>query len=1196
GEVQEEFELDPELLSILCRRGRRRLRLLQLETRANIWIDRGRGVLHASGPEAALGELQRQLASLRGPRKNVSAAVWSELMRTRTNSKDPEEGLVARLQQESGCRIHIERDRHQVRIFGPSDEVRVCERLIEVRQAVRGLVKTSSLTAELADEARVSKDSRRRRSGDAEAEWKWMQCSLAAWRIGRLIMYLVVAAVLVALWGDGVAGRRKANIQGKDFAIFAPDSLSPSDHRSLRQARFLLQQELGSLSARKSIKSAQVKAGEAGKKLKKAQQDAETKGRLAAEALLEAVKQNKYAEQLELELREAVAKAKQEMEQQERQQDGGAVPGAVPQPSEVRSLVDKRARLAKLVETKIEGADLGEAGAALKELLSTLADDKFKVEEANDETPPVPAPATPRPEAASQPGAAAGSRDDAIKPEDFSEFSSATLDAAMEEFGGDCPDKRRLLEQFTRKTFKIGVLSVNTYANIDKCLGGSLAEYDTLLFQEARLPSQRTVDAEVSNELEVASRMEYPISRLRALRGLRNLLAKPPKLVKVEPAAGDAGCVSPKDVPLVSSWWHALSNLRIGRLDLDVVSQLAHRTKQEACRMADHDMYVRRAEFNDWVERQARGGGGGLHALTKVPAGGKGRRLAVHKVARSGLGASASYGFVVTGCSSMELDKLRTLVFTSVANSTAGRSRSLTLMLPPGLRSDAGQDWASVFNDLLGEVTDSDSDVVADGAPVAEAPPVGSSISAPLVRQDVPASQAPRDSFEAVGPAVGSLPLMLGFGHAPRDTGSGGNRNGVESGQRGCADAATVVVAGGAPVAEVLLGGSSSSAPLARQDVPASQAPRDSFEAVGTVVGSLPLMLGFGHAPRDTGSGGSNGVESGQRGCADAATVVSKMVAIRLTANEKGYLDSLVQGGQWSQAREHEKGYATAPECLRCGQLGTLYHRHCEDGNWPDELVLPKQIELLAQCRWYDRRSECPVSIVPTVLELNSKLDKKHVLVELAPVRSSELVKDMAFVACLVCGASAAARPSTFKKECGHPGSKGKAVLSRLEKKVAPTISAKVVVSMKMLGADPSVFAVRLREKAAGPDAAQMRSEIAARGVAPTADDEEVRALYGQLRLAFGRRSVRDSSDSAGNRGPGRKETQRFNQLSGGCFAHVVHRAALLRDGSESEARLAPAQDWRARARGGRFKARGRRRRWPLQFKREAGRRDFELP
>eukprot|EP00959_Pyramimonas_sp_CCMP1952_P394983 8275530-Pyramimonas_sp.AAC.1 len=36
--------------------------------------------------------------------------------------------------------------------------------------------------------------------------------------------------------------------------------------------------------------------------------------------------------------------------------------------------------------------------------------------------------------------------------------------------------------------------------------------------------------------------------------------------------------------------------------------------------MAVHGMHVRRAKFNEWVERQARGGGGGIHALTKVPA------------------------------------------------------------------------------------------------------------------------------------------------------------------------------------------------------------------------------------------------------------------------------------------------------------------------------------------------------------------------------------------------------------------------------------------------------------------------------------------------------------------------------------------------------------------------------------------------
>lgn len=130
-EPSAEFNLDPELLSILCRRGRRRLRLLQLETGANIWIDRAAGLLHVGGSEAVLADVQRQLASLRGPRKAISPAVWAELMRTRTLSKDPGEGQVSRLQQESGCRIHIERDKHEVRIFGPEHDVAVCERMLE---------------------------------------------------------------------------------------------------------------------------------------------------------------------------------------------------------------------------------------------------------------------------------------------------------------------------------------------------------------------------------------------------------------------------------------------------------------------------------------------------------------------------------------------------------------------------------------------------------------------------------------------------------------------------------------------------------------------------------------------------------------------------------------------------------------------------------------------------------------------------------------------------------------------------------------------------------------------------------------------------------------------------------------------------------------------------------------------------------
>jgi len=61
----------------------------------------------------------------------VPAALWTELMRTRTLANDADEGLVAWLQQQSGCRIHIERERQEVRIFGPGEEVVVAERLLE---------------------------------------------------------------------------------------------------------------------------------------------------------------------------------------------------------------------------------------------------------------------------------------------------------------------------------------------------------------------------------------------------------------------------------------------------------------------------------------------------------------------------------------------------------------------------------------------------------------------------------------------------------------------------------------------------------------------------------------------------------------------------------------------------------------------------------------------------------------------------------------------------------------------------------------------------------------------------------------------------------------------------------------------------------------------------------------------------------
>lgn len=67
---------------------------------------------------------------LTGPTIQVTAAVWAELMRTRTNT-NPTEAGVARIQQQSGCRIHIERRDQEIRLFGPEDSVAAAQYLVE---------------------------------------------------------------------------------------------------------------------------------------------------------------------------------------------------------------------------------------------------------------------------------------------------------------------------------------------------------------------------------------------------------------------------------------------------------------------------------------------------------------------------------------------------------------------------------------------------------------------------------------------------------------------------------------------------------------------------------------------------------------------------------------------------------------------------------------------------------------------------------------------------------------------------------------------------------------------------------------------------------------------------------------------------------------------------------------------------------
>mmetsp|Transcript_105731 Transcript_105731/g.166911 ORF Transcript_105731/g.166911 Transcript_105731/m.166911 type:complete len:372 (+) Transcript_105731:18-1133(+) len=131
GDMQatEEIRLEPELINSLYRRRQRRLRDIQNNCKVNVWLDKLRGVLHVSGSKACVADAKKQIVGLSGPRKVVAAAVWAELLRTR-KLHSGDEAAVARIQLESGCRIHVERSSQEVHLFGDSESVAKAEQLL----------------------------------------------------------------------------------------------------------------------------------------------------------------------------------------------------------------------------------------------------------------------------------------------------------------------------------------------------------------------------------------------------------------------------------------------------------------------------------------------------------------------------------------------------------------------------------------------------------------------------------------------------------------------------------------------------------------------------------------------------------------------------------------------------------------------------------------------------------------------------------------------------------------------------------------------------------------------------------------------------------------------------------------------------------------------------------------------------------
>mmetsp|Transcript_39197 Transcript_39197/g.73086 ORF Transcript_39197/g.73086 Transcript_39197/m.73086 type:complete len:397 (+) Transcript_39197:19-1209(+) len=124
-----EIPLEGPLLQGFCRRGRRRLHEIEEATKASVKLDRARGLLRVVGTEDAINAVEHQLECMTGPRKEISRAAWAELMRTRTGR---DEGVaLAQIQTQSGCRVHIERSRNEVRLFGPKNAVAMADKLLD---------------------------------------------------------------------------------------------------------------------------------------------------------------------------------------------------------------------------------------------------------------------------------------------------------------------------------------------------------------------------------------------------------------------------------------------------------------------------------------------------------------------------------------------------------------------------------------------------------------------------------------------------------------------------------------------------------------------------------------------------------------------------------------------------------------------------------------------------------------------------------------------------------------------------------------------------------------------------------------------------------------------------------------------------------------------------------------------------------
>jgi len=117
----EVIQLEPELRRNLSRRSRRRLRTVLAGCKLSaIRLDGGN--LYVQGTEAAIMAARLQLETLIGPRVSVPRALWAELMRTRMHDP-PSVVSVKAFNENTDCRVHIERGACEVRLYGMRSKI-----------------------------------------------------------------------------------------------------------------------------------------------------------------------------------------------------------------------------------------------------------------------------------------------------------------------------------------------------------------------------------------------------------------------------------------------------------------------------------------------------------------------------------------------------------------------------------------------------------------------------------------------------------------------------------------------------------------------------------------------------------------------------------------------------------------------------------------------------------------------------------------------------------------------------------------------------------------------------------------------------------------------------------------------------------------------------------------------------------------